>query len=446
MSKEAAKKNAREELYDLQSEESLISHACNQPKLLAEHYSAVYTLTGERKELAEAVYKVASAGDPLTEESLRLAGYSEEIRKLFTKLAPLTPPSNPERVIARLRDVAARREVATASAKAYGLASDGKDAAEKALEELESATTRARSILHGDKTSGGICHVGELDDMLNEIAWRAQNPTKIKGITFGFPQLEKMLDGLQGSKYYLLGARPSVGKTALAGQIAVNLADMEIPSVFFSCEMSKTQVQQRLLATKCGVNPSKSVDSPLMKHELIKLRDGVIAMKKWPLWIDDTDRISIDRIRSESRRLVSQHGVKCIIIDYIQLVRGVEPKSRNSKRDEVGEVSGALKALCKELDVPVVALAQLRRSGNAYSSASGSTQVPKPTLESLKESGDLEQDADSVIMLHRDVQQNASEATAIIAKNRSGGCGEVDLSFANDTTSFSEQPYPRPHP
>ena len=276
--------------------------------------------------------------------------------------------------------------------------------------------------------------------LVEEIAWRAKNPACIRGMEFGYPKLQRMIDGLQPSKYYLIGARPSVGKTAFAGDITCQLAERGIGTMFFSAEMSDLQVRQRLLATMSGVNPSKSVNSMLTKSELDRMRNALIAMKKWNLWIDDSDRINIELLRSRARKAVSQDGVGCIIVDYIQLIRGVDPKSRTSKKDEVGEVSGALKALCKELNVPVIALAQLRRSGNAYNSSSSQTEIPKPTLESLKESGDLEQDADTVILLHRDVQKNASQATAIVAKNRSGSCGEVEFAFANDTTSFSEIP------
>ena len=129
-----------------------------------------------------------------------------------------------------------------------------------------------------------------------------------------------------------------------------------------------------------------------------------------------------------------KEGVKVIFVDYIGLIKGVEAKSRNSKREEVGEVSGGLKALSKELGVPVIALAQLKRTGNAYNGRSGETEAPRPTLESLKESGDLEQDADAVILLHR----TENETCAIIAKNRNGECGQVELSFQEEVTSFTE--------
>jgi replicative DNA helicase len=253
-------------------------------------------------------------------------------------------------------------------------------------------------------------------------------------------RIERLLDGLQPCKLYLIGARPGVGKTSFAGDIAIDLAKSGVGVMFFSCEMSKLQLQQRLLSTLTGVNPQKSISAPYTKQELQKIRDGVREMRGWNLWIDDTDRIDIDLLRSRARKAVTKDNVKCIIIDYITLVRGVEPKSRSSKKDEVGEVSGALKALSKELNVPVIALAQLKRTGNAYNSSSNATEIPKPNLESLKESGDLEQDADAVILLHRDMSHNASVAYAIVAKNRSGMTGEVELIFSNETTSFTENP------
>ena len=433
------RKNARENLYDLQSEESFISHSCNNPKVLSDHHSAMECLTGERKELAKKIYEIASASEPMTEESLRLRGATEELRSLFGKLAIVTPQSSPDAVVLRLRDVAARREIASDAAAAFSLSTEGKEKAIVSIEAMEGASSRARLLLQGHLTSGGIRRVSEgLPDLINDIAWRAQNPGSIKGMAFGFRKLEQMLDGLQPSKFYLIGARPGVGKTALAGDIAVNLASAGIGGAFFSAEMSELQLNQRLLATLTGVNPTKSLSGALLRSELADLKVGLTKMKSWPLWIDDTDRIDIELLRSRARKAVSRDGAGYIIVDYIGLIRGVEAKSRLSKREEVGEVSGALKALSKELGVPVIALAQLRRTGNAYNSQSASTEIAKPNLESLKESGDLEQDADAVILLHRDPNHNIHEATAIVAKNRSGSTGEVELEFSTDTTSFKE--------
>lgn len=435
---EDARKQARENLYDLQAEEALISHACNNPRLLIEHPDIIDILTAERQGLAKIILTLASDDETLTTEAVRLSKGSETEQDLFSKLSTLTPQATAKKVMEALRDVTARREVASGAAAAFATASEGTEPALSPIEALESHVSRARQILQGHLTSGGISHVGDVTELIEDIAWRAQNPGKVKGMELKFPKLNKLIDGLQPSKLYLIGARPSVGKTALAGDIAVDLVRNGIGVAFFSCEMSKLQLQQRLLATRVGVNPTKSLHGALIKSELDDIRAGVREMKTWPLWIDDTDRINVELLRSRARRAVTKDGVKVIIVDYIQLVRGVEGKSRLSKKDEVGEVSGALKALSKELGVPVIALAQLRRTGNAYSSSSSQTEIPRPTLESLKESGDLEQDADVVILLHRDAAQSASNAVAIVAKNRSGGNGEVDLDFANDTTSFSE--------
>jgi replicative DNA helicase len=435
-----ARKQARENLYDLLSEEAMISHACANPKLLADHHTVIETLTAERKELAKAIYDIASAAQPLTEETLRLRGFSEEIRNLFVKLSCAIQPSAPEAVIARLRDVAARREVAAAAADAYGEAIAGAKAAVETIEAIEIASSRARHLLQGHKTSGGVSHIGDLASLIDEIAWRAKNPGAIRGMPFGMMRIERLIDGLLPSRLYLIGARPSVGKTSFAGDITIDLATNDIGVMFFSCEMSKEQLQARLLSQRTGINIKKSLDGAYTKRDLELMRNGLKEMKDWKLWIDDTDRIDIELLCSRARRAVAKDGVRCIIVDYIQLLRGVEPKSRTSKKEEVGEVSGKLKALSKELGVPVIALAQLKRSGNAYNSSSASTEIPKPTLESLKESGDLEQDADVVILLHRDMAKNASEALAIIAKNRDNSTGEVALLFANDTTSFTENP------
>jgi replicative DNA helicase len=436
---EDKRKKARENLYDLLSEESLISHACHNLQLLADHHDVIKTLTGERQTLASAVYELASAGEPLSDDSLRLHGCDDKIRGLFAKLSPIIPASSSGKVMDALRDVAARREVATAAADAFSKATEGSEKALGAIEDLERATSQARLLLQGKETLGGVHHVGDLTEVIEELQWRSQNPGKVRGLRFGFPIIENMIDGFKPAQVYLIGARPAVGKTALAGQIAVNLAEEGVGCLFFSCEMSKVQLQQRLLATKTGVNPAKSLKGAINKGEMTALGNGLRAMKAWPLWIDDSDRINIELLRSRARLAVAKDGVKAIFVDYVGLVRGVDPKSRMSKKDEIGEVSAALKALSKELAVPVIVLAQLRRSGHAYSGPNSQTEIPRPNLESLKDSGDLEQDADVVILLHRDQSQSEADALAIIAKNRFGGCGEIPLSFHDNTTSFNEK-------
>lgn len=429
------------DMYDVQAEELFLQHMISNPATTSELGDVIHVaLSAERTDLGEKLIVIASQQDAFSDESLRIAGASEKARSLFTKLVSLGLPSiTVPTLTKRLRDVAARREIATTASELFAKASEGSAPAEDIIEIAELMSSKARDISNGDSTGGGYRSMADMDELIEDMRWRCANPNKIKGYEFGFPKLERLLDGLQPSKLYLLGARPSVGKTALAGNIVSNLAENGIGSVVFSLEMPDVEFRQRLLSSVCGVNPKKSLQSALTKGDLIAIRSGMDKMRKWSVNIDDTNRINIELLRAIARRAVHRDGAKVIIIDYIQLLRGVDPKSRNSSVEEISEVSGKLKALAKELKVPIIALAQLKRTGNAFQSDSQQTDIPRPTLESLKGSGSLEQDADAVILLHRNPALNASEADALVVKNRAGSTGESHLEFYNDITTFKEK-------
>jgi replicative DNA helicase len=432
------------DLYDVQAEELFIQHLIASPVIATELGDFLSDgLSGVRSDLAKAVFTVAGNQDPINDATMRIYGLSQEGRNLLQKLAAQGLPSiTTKTLVDRIREVGARRELATKAAEIYAKAVEGKEKATDIIEIADIAASKAREISQGEATGGGYRSIQDMAALKAELTWRAANADTIKGYRFGFPRLEKLMDGLQAGKLYLVGARPSVGKTALAGNIITNLAEQGIGSVVFSLEMPDLEMRQRLLTSISGVNPSK--DGGLVKADTDKLRSGLTKMVNWNVFIDDTDRLNIELLRSIARRAVVRDGVKVIIIDYIQLLRGVDPKSRNSEREEITEVSGKLKALAKELKVPVIALAQLKRTGNAFQSSSSMTETPRPTLESLKGSGSLEQDADAAIFLHRDIGLNASEAVAILAKNRSGATGESDLTFYNDITTFEEKTNPYP--
>ena len=428
------------DLYDVQAEELFLQHMIANPASTVDLGDVLnVTMSADRAELGHALIMIASNQDAFSDESLRIGGASAKTRGLYSKLQSLGLPTITLPTLAkRLRDVAARREIATSASELFAKASEGLTPADDIIEIAEVMASKARHISNGDATGGGYRSMNDMDELIAEMQWRSANPNKIKGYEFGFPKLERLLDGLQASKLYLLGARPSVGKTALAGNIVTNLAEQGIGSLVFSLEMPDVELRQRLLTSVCGVNPKSSLQGAITNRDLAALRTGMVKMKTWNVFIDDSDRINIELLRAIARRAVHKDGVKVIIIDYIQLLRGVEPKSRNSEREEISEVSGKLKALAKELKVPIIALAQLKRTGNAFQSDSQQTDIPRPTLESLKGSGSLEQDADAVILLHRNPAVNASDAEALIVKNRAGSTGEARLEFHNDITTFKE--------
>jgi len=430
--------NTANNLYDVQAEELFLQHMIANPASTIDLSDVLnVTMSSERAELGHALIMIAGNQDAFSEESLRIHGSSEKTQMLFQKLSSLGLPTITLATLTkRLRDVAARREIATRSSELFAKSTEGSCPAEDIIEVAELMSSKARDISNGDSTGGGYRSMRDMGELSDDLCWRFENPNKIKGFSFGFPKLERMLDGLQPSKLYLLGARPSAGKTALAGNIVTNLAEQGIGSVFFSLEMPDVELRQRLLTSVSGVNPKKSLVSGITKNDLISMRSGLNKMKNWNVFIDDTDRINIELLRAIARRAVHRDKVKVIIVDYIQLLRGVDPKSRNSSVEEISEVSGKLKALAKELKVSIIALAQLKRTGNSFQSTH--TEIARPTLESLKGSGSLEQDADAVLLLHRDPAINASEADALLVKNRAGSTGEVGLDFHGDITTFKE--------
>jgi len=281
----------------------------------------------------------------------------------------------------------------------------------------------------------------------------------VAGLPTGFPELDNLTDGLHPSDFIILAARPSMGKTALALNIAQNVALRgaardETPKrvAFFSLEMSRDQLVQRMICTEADVDiqelrPQKTAGNGFLiaedshsgsgKPELLdRIWAASDKLAGASVFIDDTPGLSIRELRSKARRLKAEGGLDLIVIDYLQLMQAPSERSGSENRQhEVAVISRSLKALARELEVPVLALSQLSRSVEAR-------QVKKPMLSDLRESGSLEQDADIVMFLYRDDYYKTADTAPnhltelIIAKHRNGPTGKVDLFFKNDCTRF----------
>ena len=261
------------------------------------------------------------------------------------------------------------------------------------------------------------------------------NKSLITGIPTGFSRLDTITSGFQKSDLIILAGRPSMGKTALAMNIARNASvDANIPVAIFSLEMSKEQLSMRLLCSESKVNSSNIRNGFLSKDNWIDLTNAASTLTDAPIFIDDSADISATSIRAKSRRLMMDQGLGLIIIDYVQLMKG---RSTAERRDlQISEISRSLKALAKELNVPVVALSQLNRELEKRNDK-------RPMLSDLRESGALEQDADVVAFIYRDEVYNKDEnnpekgtAEIIIAKQRNGPVGTLKLKFFNSYTRF----------
>ncbi len=273
---------------------------------------------------------------------------------------------------------------------------------------------------------------------IDALEERQGNRALVTGIPTGFTRMDHMTSGLQGSDLIILAARPAMGKTAFALNIARNAAlEGNVPVAVFSLEMSKEQLSMRMLCAEARVDSSRLRGGFLNPDDWNRITDAAGVLSEIPIYIDDSPDISATSIRTKSRRLKLDKDLGLIIIDYLQLMRG---RQANERRDlEISEISRSLKLLAKELNVPVLALSQLNRKLEERSDK-------RPQLSDLRESGALEQDADVVTFIYRDEVYNKEEtnpnrgtAEIIIAKQRNGPTGVVPLTFFGSYTRFENQ-------
>ncbi|RUM86879.1 MAG: replicative DNA helicase [Thermovibrio sp.] len=293
--------------------------------------------------------------------------------------------------------------------------------------------------LSEDRITNSLVHIGEvIPDIVAQIEELASRREMVTGLPTGFFELDRMTSGLQPSDLIILAARPSMGKTAFALSIAYNVAVREGRTVaFFSLEMTKEQLITRLIAQDAKIPLHKIRSGFLKPQEVDSLLKSADRISQAPLYIDDTPGISILEMRAKARRLLTERGLDLIVVDYLQLMRGI--KRTESRQQEVSEISRSLKGLAKELNVPVIALSQLSRQVEHRADK-------RPQLSDLRESGSLEQDADIVLFIHRPEfykknpePEEEGVAEIIIAKQRNGPTGTVKLAFIKDLTRFENR-------
>ncbi len=265
----------------------------------------------------------------------------------------------------------------------------------------------------------------------------ARNSSEINGVPSGFYDLDKLTGGFQKTDLIILAGRPSMGKTALALNIARNVAFGNRPVAFFSIEMSSSQLLFRLISTETKIDNFLIRTGKLTEINLASIDAETEAMKEYPLFIDDSPNLTLLELRTKCRRLKMENKIEIIFIDYLQLLTA--PKAESRER-EIGIVSRTLKQIAKELDIPVVALAQLNRAVEARGDK-------RPMLSDLRESGSIEQDADVIIFINRpevygqklylDKTPTENTAELIVAKQRNGGIGILRLLYLKDRTMFA---------
>ena len=307
---------------------------------------------------------------------------------------------------------------------------------------LDTAESRILEISNRKKKNDFTPINDILMDSVQSIESLLQNKGGLTGLPAGFAGLDKLTSGLHPSDFIILAARPSMGKTALALNIVQNVAlrahkviGGEPRSVaFFSLEMSKEQLVNRMLCAEAGIDSQRLRVGEMHDEDWTHLWDACDTMSRAKIYIDDTAGITAMDMRSRARRLKAEHGLDLIVVDYLQLMQGSGKRNNSGDRQqEVSEISRSLKALARELDVPVLALSQLSRSVE-------SRQVKRPMLSDLRESGSLEQDADIVAFLYREDYYNPEtenkHTELIIAKHRNGPVDTVNLFFQKQFTKF----------
>ncbi|TAN60364.1 replicative DNA helicase [bacterium] len=358
------------------------------------------------------------------------------------EIAEITPTAANITYYARIvKEKSLLRKMITATTDIATLAYEGTDSVEEFIDEAE----RKIFQVSQDRAKKSFFAINSLlKGTFETIEKLYEKKSHITGVSTGFAELDKLTAGLQDSDLIIIAGRPSMGKTAFCLNIAENVAvDSDLTVAVFSLEMSKEQLVQRMLASRARVDLQRIRSGFLKDEDWGKLTTAVGALDQANIYIDDTPAQSVLEMRAKARRLKGEHGLKLIIVDYLQLMRG--RRNADNREQEISDISRSLKAMAKELQVPVIALSQLsrmveRREGN------------KPQLSDLRESGAIEQDADVVMFVNRESFYKKCDcpeelctcglrnsADIWVEKQRNGPTGRVKLTFLKEFTRFVTQ-------
>jgi replicative DNA helicase len=356
----------------------------------------------------------------------------------LVKVAQAVPSAASASHYARLvKDKSVVRQLIAAAGE---ILHDAHEKPEDPTEILSEAERRIFSIAQQSEQR----HAEQLDDLLNDAIRRLEENDGriITGVSSGYPNLDEITSGLQPGEMIIVAARPSMGKTALALNMAENMAMRDVPVALFSLEMSRQQLVQRLLSSRASVSGHNIRRNMLSDRDMAAIIQAADDLMKRPLFIDDTPSLSITQLRAKARRLKQSHDIGVVLIDYLQLM--TSGKRAESRQQEVSEISRGVKALARELNVPVICLSQLNR-------AAEQREGHRPRMSDLRESGSIEQDADVVAMLHRESYYHMNDqawmeaneekhnlAELIIAKQRNGPTATVKLTWDNTCTRFHD--------
>jgi replicative DNA helicase len=389
-----------------------------------------------------AITERGSVVDPLTiSEELSRRGELEASggKEYLGFLVDVVPTAANVEYHARIvREKAILRRLIEVSTSIVSEAFEGKLTATELLDDAESKIFQVSQ----QQTKDGFTRVKELIwPTMERIEALQGRGSSVTGVATGFTELDEMTSGFQPADLIIVAARPSMGKTAFTLNIAQHAAiEHGTPVAFFSLEMSKESLVQRMLTSEARIDAQRLRKGMLRDDDFPRLARAAGILASAPVWIDDTPGITLLEMRSKARRLKTESGVGMVIVDYLQLMQG--PASAENRQQEVSQISRGLKALAKELNVPVVALSQLSRAPEQRSG----DDKGRPQLSDLRESGAIEQDADLIMFLYRpevyfgptDKDGNSLEGKAeiIVGKQRNGPIGHVNVFFQKQFTRF----------
>lgn len=370
-------------------------------------------------------------------ESLRSSGDLSAVGSsgYVTSLTSAVPTSANVEYYARIvRDSSVRRTMVRIASEIVSTAHDESLESRYIIEEAERKIFEITDRQQTGNYKSAAEVVAETIEAIEKLYHTKDNYT---GVPSGFSDLDNMTSGFQRSEFIVIGARPSVGKTALACTMAANIAIRnKTPVGFFTLEMSDMALMQRIIASEARIGSQKIRTALLTPADFHALTEAAARIYEAPLYIEDTPNMKLLDLRAQARRMITQNDVQIIFVDYLTLITP-EREANVPRHEQIAEISRSLKALARELDIPVIALSQVRRE----------TEGKVPTLADLRESGSIEQDADVVIFLHRERNFDRDEdegpmgnveTQIIVAKQRNGPVGTVHLAFLPQYTKFEQ--------
>ena len=433
---------ARQQPHDLDAEQSVLGSILIDSRCVADVIGLVQPedfFLQQNREIFEVIYSMfnySQAIDPVTVlDKMREAGvYHDNSRDYIMQLMEITPTApNAVRYANIVREKAMLRSLSQAGVDITQMVQEQVGTPQ---EMLESAEKKIYALRKGDRQDS-LEHIGtilhKVYDRLNELA---QSDSAIPGLSTGLRDLDSKINGLNKGNLLLVAARPAMGKTTFALNMALNVAKKYKKTVaFFSLEMSREELAMRLLSSESFVDSQKMATGKLTEEEWVKIGMASSALSQTDIRVDDNGGITVAEMNAKCRRL---DNLGLVVIDYLQLMQGSGYSKSNENRVQVvSDISRSLKVMAKELGVPVICLSQLNRAAEGRSDK-------RPMLSDLRESGSIEQDADCVMMLYRDDYYNPNTeeknvAECIVAKNRHGEIGTVKLQWLPQYVTFADR-------